>query len=514
MSDKQGIATRAIGLIVLVVLMGGFLLGYLFYQNRYIKNTSDAKDLTEVTIALDSWIGYYMFQSQVFKKKMREAGYRIKIIDDQANYPERMKNLKNGTVDFATCTVDAYLLNGKEENFPATIISVIDLSNGGDAVVAWEDKVSTIDDLKNFENLKIAYTPDSPSHHLLKSIESHFGIEGLSNKNLENVVQTNGAEDAYKKLVKKEVDVAVIWEPYVTRSSSQKGIKKILGSENINVITDILLVNRKVSSKDPELVELVLKNYFQALEHYSQNNDDLKEEIKRSTKTSMENVDSMLQGVRWLAFNENTQFLGISTIDNYYNEQIIQDIESTVRILMESGDFDTNPLPGEDPFSLVNSSFMNSLYTKGAVVSNTDSTLENSVEKKFSPLSDDQWEKLQVVGSLKLRPLTFVSGTTDLDNEGQQQLDIIVETIKRYPNFRILIKGHTGLRGNPEENMQLSLERAEAVKVNFADYYKMDLNRLRAIGMGNTAPLEKGENESKRAYERRLKRVEIIFLTL
>lgn len=514
MSDKKAIAVRAVGLIVLAVIMGGFLLGYYFYQNRYIKNTSDAKDLQEVSIALDSWVGYYMLQSQVFKKKMREAGYRIKIIDDQANYPERMKNLKNGTVDFAACTVDAYLLNGKEENFPATIVSVIDLSNGGDAVVAWEDKVATIDDLKKFGNLKIAYTPDSPSHHLLKAIEAHFGIEGLSDKNRENVVLTGGSEEAYKKLSKKEVDVAVIWEPHVTESSSKTGIKKVLGSENINVITDILLVNRKVSAKNPQLVELVLTAYFQALEHYSQNNDDLKEEIRKATKSSKQNVDSMLQGVRWLAFNENTQFLGISTIDNYYNEQIIQDIEATVRILVESGDFPSNPLPGEDPFSIVNSSFMNTLYTNGAIVSNNSGSIENGLEKKFSSLSDDQWDKLQVVGSLKLRPLTFVSGTTDLDSEGLQQLDIIVETIKRYPNFRILIKGHTGLRGNPEENMSLSLERAEAVKTNFADYYKMDLNRLRAIGMGNTAPLEKGENESKRAFEKRLKRVEIIFLTL
>jgi len=85
--------------------------------------------------------------------------------------------LKKGEVDFAVCTIDAYILNGKGAGYPGTIISVIDESKGGDAIVAWKKKVPSIQKLTTMTGYRIAFTPASPSEHLLKAIAVDFDID-------------------------------------------------------------------------------------------------------------------------------------------------------------------------------------------------------------------------------------------------------------------------------------------------------------------------------------------------
>ena len=82
----------------------------------------------------------------------------------------------------AVTTVDSLLLNGGKENFPGTIIMVIDESSGGDAIVARKDKLASLEDLKTKSGYKIAFTAGSPSEHLLKSIAVHFDVPPLRNR--------------------------------------------------------------------------------------------------------------------------------------------------------------------------------------------------------------------------------------------------------------------------------------------------------------------------------------------
>ena len=84
-----------------------------------------------------------------------------------------------------------------------------------------------------------------------------------------------------------------------------------------------------------------------------------------------------------------------------------------------------------------------------------------------------------------------------------------METLSHYPNFRVVIKGHTGLRGDPEENQLLSQERAESVARYLGVTYNVDSNRLRIVGLGSKLPLPQLPGESERAYSYRLPRVEL-----
>ena len=95
-------------------------------------------------------------------------------------------------------------------------------------------KVSNIDDLKKKTDISIAFTPDSPSEHLLKTVGVHFDVPLLQQKKGSWRVGVDGAQAAYDKFINRKVDMAVVWEPHVSEALAKPGTIKIMGSEDID----------------------------------------------------------------------------------------------------------------------------------------------------------------------------------------------------------------------------------------------------------------------------------------
>ncbi|MDJ0785826.1 MAG: nitrate ABC transporter substrate-binding protein, partial [Myxococcota bacterium] len=217
--------SAGLGLLVVGVLG---LVGFYFlrptledWQQRMSSDASASAGT--VRIGTDSWVGYFPLCSPVMRARMRDQGYRLRCEDDAADYPARMRALREGDLELAVATVDSYLQNGAAERFPANIVAVIDESKGGDAIVARKEKVPDIDALKAAADPKVAFTPASPSEHLLRAVASHFDIPLLLEQQGAWRVETNGSEEARRKLESGAVDVAVLWEPdsSLRRASSE-----------------------------------------------------------------------------------------------------------------------------------------------------------------------------------------------------------------------------------------------------------------------------------------------------
>lgn len=482
-------------------------------------DSSDAKGTKgRITIGYDNWVGYFPLCSPEMKKRMRQSGYLLTCVDDGANYVERYSKLANGEYNFAVGTVDSYIVNGAAEDYPGVITAVLDESKGGDAIVAWGDTIASLDDFKKVKDFSIALTPDSPSEHLLKSVAVHFDIQKLRTEGawLKN---TNGSSDALKALAEKKVDAAVLWEPDVSRALALKGVKRILSTKDTRqLIVDILITNRRFSSKNPEVVELLLKNYFKTLKHYRDNDQQLIQDISKSTGLDNKAVKNLLNGVSWSTLTENVRRWYGTLSQSLSEEALIDTIESTIEILIEYGDIERNPIPNQDPYRITNSEFVNSLYEKnglgGAFGDSTRNLASNdeSLLKEFDKLSESEWRRLSEIGTLKVRPIVFTSGTYRLTLEGKNQVDQAIENLKHYPNYRLEIRGHTGLRGDAKVNLELSSDRADSVKRYVNTTYNVDQDRMWAVGFGGDKPLKKQSGESSRAYNYRLPRVELVLV--
>ncbi len=497
-------------------------------KNRMQIQTSDDKDLKgKVTVAIDDWIGYYPLSSGRMKKAMRNEGYRLDISNDGGDYPARMKKLRDGDLDFAVVTVDSYILNAAPVDFPGTIVAIVDESKGGDAMVAYSNVVSSLESFKTFDSHtmpKIAYTPASPSQHLLKSISSHFNVPGLKEISANKRIETKDSQEALKFLQEKKVSVAILWEPNVSKALEIPGVVKILGTESTSrLIVDILVVNRQFALKNPEKVDLFLKTYFRTLKFYADNSDELEKDIHSELKLPADSVKKMLNGVAWANLSENCQeWFGISGPGQMAEQGLIDTIQSTVEILVQSGDFKSDPLPDKDPYRIVNSSFVQQIYNTGirngfsALTGTASKAMEggDGLSKPFKPLTDAQWAKLHSVGSLNIEPILFQSGVGELEVSEKEKLDAMVSRLKHYPTFRILVEGHTSFLGDADANLALSQERADAVVRYLTITYAIDTNRIRSVGYGGTRPLPMLPGESERAYQTyRLPRVEVSLLS-
>ncbi len=295
---------------------------------------------------------------------------------------------------------------------------------------------------------------------------------------------------------------------------------KLLGTEDTRkLIVDILVVRRDFAKKKPEAVELLLSTYFRVLKGFRDDPTLLLQEVRAETGLPEEAAKTMLGGVRWVTLTENCeQWFGISAPGVAGLDGLVDAIQSTARILVSAGDFASSPLPGDDPYRLLQSAFLEQLFTKGLTgftSGGKDADAQNaqgSLEARFPGLSDEQWDRLQEVAALKMQPIAFPSGASELDFLAKREVDEAVRRLEHYPRFRVEIRGHTSDQGDVEANRALSRDRAEAVARYLQVVYNVDPSRLRTRGLGGAKPLPRGPGESDRAWRYRLPRVELVLV--
>ncbi len=220
----------------------------------------------------------------------------------------------------------------------------------------------------------------------------------------------------------------------------------------------------------------------------------------------------MIKGVKWASLADNAELWLAHTAQISSQEALISTIQSVVTVLKEYGDISSSPLPEGDAYGLVNSSFVHELYQQSDVGAFHGAAKSASAVDEYVLLTEAQWNALREVGTLKMRPISFASGSDMLTLEDKEQLDEIEENLSHYPNFRVEIRGHSGSRGDQEENRILSQSRAESVARYLELTHGVATQRMRAIGFGGSKPLARQSNESDRAYYYRLPRVELVLL--
>ncbi|MBV6633089.1 MAG: OmpA family protein [Alphaproteobacteria bacterium] len=95
------------------------------------------------------------------------------------------------------------------------------------------------------------------------------------------------------------------------------------------------------------------------------------------------------------------------------------------------------------------------------------------------------------------------------NEDGAAMLQTALDDAKLRLDQPIRVVGHTGTVGAAAAKRAQSETRAEAVRDALVDG-GIDHNRIAVTALSDQAPLEQQPGESRRAYERRLQRVEIL----
>lgn len=99
--------------------------------------------------------------------------------------------------------------------------------------------------------------------------------------------------------------------------------------------------------------------------------------------------------------------------------------------------------------------------------------------------------------------ISFRSGSARLDVAGSAILDNLVDIVRRCPDMRLQIVGHTDSDGSDAANLALSERRAAAV-VDYLAQAGIDTARLAALGKGEAEPLLPNDTAANKARNRRI----------
>ncbi len=98
----------------------------------------------------------------------------------------------------------------------------------------------------------------------------------------------------------------------------------------------------------------------------------------------------------------------------------------------------------------------------------------------------------------------FVTGKAELAPLAQQKLTEVAKALNDIdPAKRIVVEGHTDSRGSDDTNMELSRQRAMAVRDYLVSQGVAD-DRITAVGRGETQPLATNDTAEGRANNRRV----------
>jgi OOP family OmpA-OmpF porin len=108
----------------------------------------------------------------------------------------------------------------------------------------------------------------------------------------------------------------------------------------------------------------------------------------------------------------------------------------------------------------------------------------------------------EIKKEIRLPGVVFATDQAELLPESYPVLNDAIATLKKNPDLRIQVAGHTDSRGSDAHNQKLSQRRADTV----ARYLKDGgvTNELKAVGYGESEPIEDNGTEAGRQQNRRV----------
>ena len=188
------------------------------------------------------------------------------------------------------------------------VVSPIDYSNGGDAIVATMDITS----IKQFKGKKIAFNPLSPSDFLLSyALKSN----GMSEKDVKPINMT--PEGVPAAMASGGVKIGVTYEPSSSEIVAMDGGKKyhivFSSKEAPGLITDVLVAKKEYIAKNPEVIKALIQGYVDGLEYMKKSPAEAAKIIGKVMGISDKEVMEQMSGVYNMTLDEFPKVFGKST---------------------------------------------------------------------------------------------------------------------------------------------------------------------------------------------------------
>lgn len=134
-------------------------------------------------------------------------------------------------------------------------------------------------------------------------------------------------------------------------------------------------------------------------------------------------------------------------------------------------------------------------------------TADGAIRLELQPEREVQSHFSRTVTALPARPVSFllyfVTGTDTLTDASKGELSRMLEELRRRQAPDIVVIGHTDRQGGEDMNDELSLQRAERVKLDLISQ-GISAQRIRAAGRGEREPVVETDDGIDEPLNRRV----------
>jgi outer membrane protein OmpA-like peptidoglycan-associated protein/ABC-type taurine transport system substrate-binding protein len=415
-----------------------------------------------------------------------KAGLKVsfKIIDD---WTEGAAALATNNVDVMLTTADVWAKDYaqfQDKKVGAHAFFMVDWSRGADGVIG-KQGINSIEDLAG---KTVAFAPYTPSHFLLwNGLKSSGLTTEQRNEIFSKAVHTKDGIEPATLFAQQKVDAAVAWDPDMSDAVTKRpGSRKIYDTRIANhLIADILVVSDRFASRCPQTVVKLVQGWLEGVEFIKAQPNRAHTLIGtiKDFNIPEDLAKTMLGGVRLADYADNKAFFGTRGADTDYTNifKMAQEMYHEDRIIKHTFDAEAS----------VDRRFIDQLNGKFPVASSEPPTEYKEPAKGATPIATQR------------RSIYFDTNSARMSLDSRAVVDEIGGFLKAYENTVVDIDGNTDASGARARNVELSRERAEAVKQYLMDKYGFPATRMRTAGNGPDRPLADNSSPEGREKNRR-----------
>lgn len=128
---------------------------------------------------------------------------------------------------------------------------------------------------------------------------------------------------------------------------------------------------------------------------------------------------------------------------------------------------------------------------------------------KVAITGEDYRSKLLTEGRLSTNTILFASGSSSIISTSNSVIEEVGLALQQHPDLNIKIIGHTDTDGDSAANLQLSFQRANAVKDVLVSTYEISADRIALDGKGATVPIADNTTEEGKKLNRRVEFIKL-----
>ncbi len=415
-----------------------------------------------------------------------KAGLKVsfKIIDD---WTEGAAALATDNVDVMLTTADVWAKDFgqfQDKKFGAHAFFMVDWSRGADGVIG-KQGINSIEDLAG---KTVAFAPYTPSHFLLwNGLKSSGLTTEQRNEIFSKAVHTKDGIEPATLFAQQKVDAAVAWDPDMSDAVAKRaGSKKIYDTRIANrLIADILVVSDRFAARCPQTVQKLAQGWLQGVEFIKAQPNRAYTLIGtiKDFNIPEDLAKTMLNGVRLADYADNKAFFGARGSESDYNNifKMAQEMYREDRVIKRSS----------DPEASVDRRFIDALSGQFSSASSEPPIEYKEPSKGTQPIATQR------------RSIYFEPNSARMSLDSRAVVDEIGTFLKAYENTVVDIDGNSDSTGARGRNIELSHQRADAVKSYLMEKYGFPATRMRTAGNGPDKPVSDNSTPEGREKNRR-----------